>query len=984
MATYIDLDRTCTQSCILAYDAAAKLTDLSYAKPPEYYEWKRGADYTISGHFGGSIQVVTNFVTTGSAPVPSPDGTPWYWYINADVTVDNGFGTVVTQTVVLNSGSIPYGTGYVPFVEESQAISGTVSFSYPTRIFYDIDENVPGTEYLWPPRTKYTQYERTRVGQTATVSITLNGQTVTASGAITSAVGSDYNFVFDGEAFANGASAQVENFILSAPQINSILIPSYSYIYARDASQFVSQDTTINLHTTGADDAFGAALNTYAILNSDVKLERKMNFKGWVNAWSYTMDTDKNINIYGLTAFPEVFSFTGDYDVSYVGTQRQFNATLGLGPSVIGDSTNTNTMPVSNIYCELSDTAPIFQELGSPRMPFRGWSFNGASIYNQKEITLPGSGTSRTYAYPNCQNFSAYRFLDINANSNTASPILSTLTVRYGQLSNTDILQTDLTFQPAGNIARVDLCFADQLHDTYPFPDISYQDNPYPRANPIDPVFESLYKKVNDDMYGISLVGSLNLSGNINVSSIKLIRDDNTAKCNFIAPNYDYSEGLGYQQLPEVYTGGLIPDTNISVTYYGRRFWQHNTQGKEEEEFDVMFINNQSSVTISSTGISNLCDRIEATNYLGDKIHPGWTANPSTPFNNASYLQNGYLNSTTGYSTWLMGGGMEYIAGNQRFGFDRDLSEETNDYDIKAQTIFDELNHDFIPDYPDPFGLEAPGETDLKLYSFQCWRGQFHGLVQKQVAGQLVETKLASSGSFGPNANTDSIGTYFTGFPGNRQLGWKVSTGGTETTGLPIIGSNTRRVSFYYVLVGQYIISASMSGFYQHMIGTLTGNNVQLISTTTPDFSTFDYLNTDIDDAAEPAISWISPTNQNELAIVVRNINNNDIEYYTLNDFVNGVASMPTVLGTGTTPAIAINGIGTQLIVFRTSSSNIQRVIIDSAGNITTAASNVVTGNVADSGLGCYWLDDVPYLVYDHTTNGITVVKSDNYGVSFS
>jgi hypothetical protein len=168
------------------------------------------------------------------------------------------------------------------------------------------------------------------------------------------------------------------------------------------------------------------------------------------------------------------------------------------------------------------------------------------------------------------------------------------------------------------------------------------------------------------------------------------------------------------------------------------------------------------------------------------------------------------------------------------------------------------------------------------------------------------------------------------------------------------------------------------------MIGTLTGNNVQLISTTTPDFSTFDYLNTDIDDAAEPAISWISPTNLNELAIVVRNINNNDIEYYTLNDFVNGVASMPTVLGTGSTPAIAINGNGSQLIVFRTSSSNIQRVIIDSAGNITTAASNVVTGNVADSGLGCYWLDDIPYLVYDHTSNGITVVKSDNYGQTFS
>ena len=984
MATYIDLDRTSTLSCILAYDAAAKLTDQSYARPPEYYEWQRGVDYTISGHFGGSVQVVTNFVTTGSAPVPSPSGTPWYWYITADVTVDNGFGTIVSQTLILKSGSVPYGTGYVPFVQQTQAISGNVSFSYATRIFYDIDENVPGTQYIWPPRTKYTQYERTRVGQTAIVSITLNGQTVTASGNITSAVGSEYNFAFNGTAYANGASASVENFILSAPLINSIAVPNYNYIYARDANQFVSQNTTITLKTTGADDAFGGAIDTYAQLSSDVKLERKMNFKGWLNAWSYSMDTEKEVNIYGLSAYPEVIPFIGNYDVSYVGTKSQFNATLAIGSNVIGDSVNTDTMPVSKIYCEITDPYPIFQDSGSPRMPFRGWSFNGASIYNQKEITLPGTGTSRTYAYPNCQNFSAYRFLDITANSTTGSNVNSTFTIRYGQLSNTSILQTNLSFSPSGNTQRVDLCFADLLHNTYPFPNISYQDNPYPRANPIDTVNQSLYKKVNDDMYGISLVGSLNLTGNINVSSIKLKRDDNTAKCNFIAPNYDYDSGLGYQQLPEVYTTGATVPDNITVFYTGRRFWQHNTQGKEEEEFDVLFINNQSSVVISGTGISNFCDRIKATNYLGDKIHPGWNATPSTPINNPTKLRNGYLNSINGYSTWLMGSGMEYISGNQRFGFDRDLSQETNDYDVKAQTIFDEFNHDFIPDYYDPFGLETPGETETLFYSFQCWRGQFHGLVQKQVAGQTVTTKTTPTNVFGPSASTDSIGTYFTGAYGNRVASWIVSTGGTQTTALSIIGSNTKRVSFYYVLIGQYIISASMSGFYQHMVGTISSNTVQLVSTTTPNFTSFNNLTTNITNASQPAISWISPTNQNELAIVVRNINNNNIEYYTLNNFRNGVASVATVLGTGMTPAISINGNGNQIIFWRTSAGNIQRVILDSAGNITTAASNVVTGNVADKGLGCYWRDDVPYLVYSHTTNGLTVVKSENYGQTFS
>lgn len=986
MATYIDLDRTSSMSCILAYDAAAKLTDLSYAKPPEYYEWERGADYTISGHFGGSVQVVTSFVTTGSAPVPSPNGTPWYWYINADVTVDNGFGTVVTQTLVLKSGSVPYGTGYVPFKSESQAISGTVSFSYPTRIFYDIDEYVPGDVYLWPPRTKYTQYERTRIGQTATVSITLNGQTVTASGPMGTADGSLYNFSFNGKAFANGASASVENFLLSAPLINSIALPSYSFIFARDANQFVSQTTTINLKSTGTDDAFGGAVDGYAQLTSDVYLERNINFKGWLNAWSGAMNNEKAVEVYGCDVSPIYSPFTGSYDFNYNGYKYGFNAELKLGSSFLLDSNNSDQMPVSNIYAKLVDPYPIFSDPGNDlRMPFRGWHFNGASIYNQKEITLPGTGASRIYAYPNCQNFSAYRFLEVTANSNTASNINSTLDVRYGQLSNTAILQTDLNITPAGNTNRIDLCFADQLHSSYPFPNISYQNNPYPRANPIDTVNESSYKKVNDDMYGISLVGALSLTGDITVSNINLIRDDNTAKCNFIAPYYDYSGGVGYQQLPEVYTTGSTVPENLTVWYYGRRFWQHNTQGKEEEEFDILFIDNQSSIVPSGSGISNFCDRIEATNYLGDKIHPGWIANPSTPISSPSYLRHGYLNSINGYTTWLMGGGMQYADGDQRFGFDRDLSEETNDYDILAQTIFDELNHDFIPDYFDPFKIEAPGETDLKLYSFQSWRGQFHGIVQQQQNGLTVFTREQPSNNFGPNASTDILGNYFTGANYNKIISWKVGVGTTlSSTISDLLGSSTRRVSFYYVPVGQYIISAAMSGFYQHMVGTLTGNTVQLVSTTTPYFTSFQYLTTNITNAAEPAISWVHPTNQNQLAIVVRDRTNNNIKYYTLNDFVNGVSSVATILGTGMTPAIAINGNGTQIVVFRTSSSNIQRVILDAQGNIITSASNVVTGNVKNSGIGCYWRDDVPYIVYDHTSNGITVVKSNDFGITFS
>ena len=52
--------------------------------------------------------------------------------------------------------------------------------------------------------------------------------------------------------------------------------------------------------------------------------------------------------------------------------------------------------------------------------------------------------------------------------------------------------------------------------------------------------------------------------------------------------------------------------------------------------------------------------------------------------------------------------------------------------------------------------------------------------------------------------------------------------------------------------------------------------------------------------------------------------------------------------------------------------------------NILTALSVVVSGNVTNDGIAAYFYDDVCYLVYNHATNGITVVSSDDMGITFS
>jgi hypothetical protein len=228
---------------------------------------------------------------------------------------------------------------------------------------------------------------------------------------------------------------------------------------------------------------------------------------------------------------------------------------------------------------------------------------------------------------------------------------------------------------------------------------------------------------------------------------MKLYRNDNSAKADF-CPVIS-NTGLGYTT---VFTG------SASTTYLGRRFWSQDVQGRNDEEYDILNL----SGTYDPQSIAGFVDNItNLTGYQGGKVHLGWTASSSTPNDSSSNLRDGYLNED-GYLTWLNGGGMEYISGNQKYGFDRDLSEEYNDYDINAQVIFDEINCDFIPDYYDPFGIETPGETKLLLYGFNVQRGCAHGLVQVQEQGETVTLQDAASNVVGSSV-TDLVGRYQTG-----------------------------------------------------------------------------------------------------------------------------------------------------------------------------------------------------------------------------
>jgi hypothetical protein len=160
---------------------------------------------------------------------------------------------------------------------------------------------------------------------------------------------------------------------------------------------------------------------------------------------------------------------------------------------------------------------------------------------------------------------------------------------------------------------------------------------------------------------------------------------------------------------------------------------------------------------------------------------------------------------------------------------------------------------------------------------------------------------------------------------------------------------------------------------------------VSIIWTKTSDFSVFDYIATNISNANNVAVRWKLITNTNVLVLAVEDTTGS-IKRYTCDDLVGGSCILSTTLGTGTSPALAINKSGYEIYFMRTTDSggSIKRVILDDVGNVIQALSIVVTGNVTDDGLATYFYNDVCYLVYNHSTNGITVVKSEDSGITFS
>ena len=973
MPTYLDITRTSTQSCAFAFSTKVRLWDLSYAKPPGTYEYESKVDFTVGGHYGCSARLQVIYITTGSAPVPGPAGTPWNWQIIARVTVNNGHGATNTQDVVIDSGSIPYGG--VRFVDKTGSFSGSFSFSCPSGIFYDITESQPdpSTKYF-PPYTNIKQYERSTVGGTASCSMTVNGTATTASGTISTAKATTYNFDCTASNICVGSLAGVCDLLISAPLTNSIAIPSYSYLQYSSAANFVSQGGTIELKNTGTDDAFGDPQTNSNSLTSSVCKDRKLKMIGKANAFDITYPNSLSWIITGFDTTSRTITATGNFDEIYTQDKYSFASNITLAGSSTNQSSALNTFKnllKSNIVAS-SLTANNDDNQAITRM--RAWNFAGANMYLADEYQVIGGGTGNLRSFSPYKNLNSYRYMDLEVKSlsGTQSDNVSVLT------APTDTrIWPFTTSSTTYEYKRFDLCSPPNKTSS-----IDNQDDPYPRLNETYPSHFPAQERINQDYFGLNRTSDIGITNaNIQLNRIYMRKNADTAKSTFVFPQ-DY--GMTANCWKKIFT-----DQNpggVTTSFYGRRLWQQDVEGKVEEEYDVYYTISGGTTTYFPLTISQFASNVQ-------NRHIGWSCTPSTALGTGLAA---YLNSTTGYASWL--GGITFKADTGGGTIIKDwINVEQDagkaDADVLAQVIFDEFNtSELVADYGDPFGIwKNPSYPLITIATYGIFRGCSHGLLLNNDATPMLagvtNLYLTSSGANRGSGVSIANGTYQTGSPkslGNQNHHIDYLT--LSQNNNPMISAKRQRTSFKNpTAITADILSADISNIYQHLIGYVDSGTVKLWITITPTFTAPIIITTNITGASNVAVRWKNNTKSNEIILDVQDTTGT-IKKYILDSLSTGVATLATTLGTGTSPALAIDKNGVEYHFFRTTDAggSIKRVAMDSTGRVIIASSIVVSGNVADKGLAAYCRNNDIYLVYSHTTTGITIVRSYDLSNTFS
>jgi hypothetical protein len=603
-------------------------------------------------------------------------------------------------------------------------------------------------------------------------------------------------------------------------------------------------------------------------------------------------------------------------------------------------------------------------------MLFRGWSFPGASVIQADEtnVSIGSIADTRNFTHPGF-GLNSYRYLKVQLKAPSGTTQNGTISINYEPNNLTKSWEVSTNSTSFIDV-YLDLCSPHNKTST-----LDETDHPYPRMNPADP--NNTNQMQDGDYWGITRITQIALGHTgLVMGDIKLAVQ---------GADSDYTKGYW---MPARAWNKQQFTTYGGNTYTTNRHFLADCQGNSmtEEGWAVW----QSSPATNT--ISTIADFVNAMNAVDGTVkrHQGYTCSASTPLASASYIRDGYCNSTTGHAYWLGGTTFKTVGGSAEIKnwVETDQSNDGPEADVLAQTYFRSINGDFVPDMLDVFEQDDAGAAWLSIGAVSYQRGRSHGLVLATDADPLeaetVQLVLDSDGSIRGSGVSDLIGRYYTAQP--MGLGQKnhntICLAQNSGDPDPLYVNKSYRFVFKNPAPAGHVFSADRNPVYEHFYATVDNGDVSLWRANGPLGTDYVETPTTITGVTDLAIRCLR--RDADLGTIIFTQEAGGLKrYYTSND--GGTVSVATVINsTGSHPALVVDNQGQEIYIWRTSGSDIQSKILDASGTVVMATTTVVTGNVANDSIAIYERLDDLYIVYNHQSNGITVVRSVDGGRTYA
>lgn len=969
---YLDGTRTATAQCdlSLSYNILVYPSDLV-----PFVALKLGY---VDGSIGGVSTHTGAFSTWTWSWTSTPHAPNWQWFIYLTMTSNDGYGHSTTVVKTVASGTESFATEWV---DVAATLTGSWSCTVGTDKLWNISEtaySITTAPTVFPPSTSYEWYELSRYGSTPSCTLTIGGTACTATGAYASGARHRMTYIF-GASLAGvcqdeaTASASITNYL-----VNGVAPYAASHSHTFGGQSATNWSVTMSAATY---DVITVDVTSYARIAAVCALAAQ------IRAWSGSYPDSLTCRITGFDA-----ETTGYRDVSGTGsisssdTFYLYSAVSDIVKNSTSDSKTTalDSVPVSvSVAITGASLTTNGDSSTDNRVLFRGWRFNGWSIAETNNRAISGTGNDRLYAP--YEGMSGYRYLDIQikAQSGTNQTGYIELTDYHGNTKRWQVVAPTTSY----STVTLDLCSPD-IHSLGALPATDDKDNPYPRKNTASSSYAGS-ESVDSAYWGVTSCQRLRVSSgliDIGTTTLKYTNTDST----YVPDSFT----AAFERI----TPAIVAEVDTTTYYYGRRFWQQDRDGRTEEESDVwwqMTVGGETGVTsysVDPVTISELAGQINASD---DSIvrHPGWTATNSVAYPAGATctvsqppLRDCFLNGVTGYSTWLYGGGI-LATPNATSGTDFAYGHQIAAGTITAQTLFDSINGDFIPDLYDPFDVNGGTDAALYLAAGSLLRGIAHGALLDTAGDPLttgtVNLELAStSANRGTDSTIDAEGRYYTSTPwglgeSNHNVVYSTSTVGL----IPLHTSHRFRAWFREQELAGVCVSADVAPNQRMCYAVIESGNVALHFADGPNGTNWAMTVTSIE--AQCVHIAFDPTDKNGRLYILTEETANAIKMYYTEDEGVTVSVAVTVTSTGDDVSVAINPVGKRIVVWH-HNNDLYRAIYDPQGNVITAASIIVTGGVNQGKTAVTWRLGTWYAYYRDGGSSLVQISSVDDGETWS